>query len=197
VRKCYNIAPDKKLVVFLGRLLPQKGVDILISAFKMMSEDLQEKNHLLIAGDGEYKEYYQNLAKNLRLHNVTFTGAVQPSVRGNFFEQCDVFVYPVTYYKGWVDVWGLTINEAIQHGKIVIATDAVGSAYDLIESGVNGFRIEPGNAEALKDALVKALTGDLDESTRKKDKEVMEIFSYKNMANCYLSFIDDTFNEFP
>lgn len=59
--------------------------------------------------------------------------------RGNFFSSCNVFVFPVTYRNGWVDVWGLIANESIQHGKPVVATKAVGSVYKLIFEGQNGF----------------------------------------------------------
>ena len=113
-----------------------------------------------------------------------------PSKRKNYFAQCDIFVYPVTYYKGRVDVWGLTLNEAVQNGKIIIATDAVGSAYELIENGVNGFRIQSDNIEQLKDALINSMDPSIKITAEKKDMILMEKYNYKNMALCYLDEVN-------
>ena len=129
------------------------------------------------------------MAEKLKIKNIKFVGSVRPSIRGNYFSQCDIFVYPVTYFKGWVDVWGLTINEAIQHGKIVIATEAVGSAYELIENGVNGYQIEPDNIEQLKDALMMSLDSKMEEKARSKDKDLRKQFNFEMMAELYINAI--------
>ena len=113
----------------------------------------------------------------------------------NYFKQCDIFVYPVTYESGWVDVWGLTINEAVQHGKIVIATDAVGSAYELITDGVNGYRVKPDSVEALKDAILKVDKNDMTESAKKEDAVLMKKFNYENMAREYLEIVDEVIDK--
>lgn len=191
IRVKYGIPIDKKNIMFLGRLMPQKGVQCLIKAFAELKPNIQEKCHLLIVGDGEDKETCEKLVEDLEITNVTFTGAVNPKIRRNYFAQCDVFVYPVNYITGWVDVWGLTVNEAVQNGKIVIATDAVGSAYELIEEGVNGFRVEPDNVEKLKEALEKAFNDSMKETARKKDAEIMETFNFHEMAKRYVKFISD------
>ena len=58
-----------------------------------------------------------------------------------------------TYRGGRVDVWGLTLNEAMQFNNILISTDAVGSAYDLIDNGVNGYMVESENVNQLCQAI--------------------------------------------
>lgn len=187
IRDKYGISEDKKIVMFLGRLMPQKGAQCLIRAFAGLKSELREECHLLIAGDGDDRESCEKLAGELGILNITFAGAIDPKVRGNYFMQCNIFVYPVNYITGWVDVWGLTVNEAVQHGKIVIATDAVGSAYELIEDGINGFRVEPDKVEALKNALEKALEGDMAERAKAKDAELMTVYNFKTMAEKYIS----------
>lgn len=189
IRKKYNIPENSKLILYLGRLMPQKGVSKLIEAFAQLNQDTQNKVYLLVAGDGDDLEECQKLVKEHDLKNAAFAGAVNPAKRGNYFEQCDIFVYPVTYYKGRVDVWGLTLNEAIQHEKIVVATDAVGSAYELIEDGLNGFRIDPNSIEALKKALTLALNPNMSKVAREQDQEVMKIYNFYNMAKLYIDAI--------
>ena len=189
LREMYRIPTDSKIILYLGRMLPQKGVQNLIKAYAMLDEDIKNANYLMIAGDGENLENCRALAKKLKIKNITFVGSVKPSIRGNYFSQCNIFVYPVTYFKGRVDVWGLTINEAIQHGKIVIATDAVGSAYELIENGINGYRIEPDNIKQLKNALMMTLDPKIVETTRKKDEELTKLFNFEMMAKLYIRAI--------
>ena len=189
IREKYNIPKDSKLILFLGRLMPQKGVTDLITAFSMLDKDIQDSSFLLVAGNGDDMENCKKLAQKFTIKNVTFVGTVNPTDRGNFFKQCDIFVYPVAYYKGRVDVWGLTVNEAIQHGKVVIATDAVGSAYELIEDGVNGYRVEPGNVELMKNALECSMDEAIKESAIQKDAELFNEFNYINMAKKYIDAI--------
>lgn len=85
---------------------------------------------------------------------------------------------------------GLTLNEAVQHGKIVIATDAVGSAYELIKNGVNGFRIEAGNIEQLKSAILDALSQKIAWTAMVKDVELKKIFSYAEMGKRYIEVVE-------
>ena len=189
IRNKYGISKDKKIIMYLGRMIPQKGVQHLIMAFHMLPCEIREACHLLVAGEGNDKAACEKLAVSLNISNITFAGAVEPKVRGNYVAQCDIFVYPVSYYKGRVDVWGLTLNEAVQHRKIIIATDAVGSAYELIEDGTNGFRIEPENALALKEALEKAMQPRIKESAEVKDDELMKVYNPQVMAERYITAI--------
>lgn len=190
IRKQYNIPKDKKVVLYLGRMLKQKGVRNLIQAFSIIEHEFNARLHLIVAGEGEDLQNCRHLAKKLGVSNVDFVGGVNPSLRENYFAQCDIFVYPVTYYRGWVDVWGLTLNEAIQHGKIIISTDAVGSSYELIEDGVNGYRIEPENNEELVDALIKSIESSIKFTALKKDHELRQKYNYKCMALRYLNIVE-------
>lgn len=189
LRERYQIPLERKIILYLGRMMPQKGVKYLIEAYASLDFNEKQKSHLLIAGDGEDLENCRLLAKKLKIDNIDFAGSVNPSIRGNYFSQCDIFVYPVTYYKGRVDVWGLTVNEAVQHGKIVVATNAVGSAYELIENGVNGYRVDSDNIEQLTKALTLALNQKMSKVARTKDKELMKVFNFNNMAEFYIKAI--------
>lgn len=189
IRVKYGISADKKLLLYLGRMIPQKGVNVLIQAFSLLDIEDRKKFFLLIAGGGDYKAECEKLATELKIKNIAFAGAISPEMRGNYFSQCDIFIYPVTYRTGWVDVWGLTLNEAIQHGKVVIATDAVGSAYDLIEEGVNGYRVKAGDVRALAQALEMANDEKIKNTAIKKDNELRQYYSYENMANAYLKVV--------
>ena len=151
-----------------------------------MEEQSRRSCHLLIAGDGKELGKCKKIVRKCGIENITFTGAVEPGKRGNYFSQCDIFVYPVTYHRGSVDVWGLTLNEAVQHGKIVIATDAVGSAFELIKEGINGYRVKPGNVQEMREALQKALDPRVAQNAIEKNRELIKIFNFRNMAKQYI-----------
>lgn len=189
LRTKYNIRKDQRIILFLGRLIPQKGVKNLITAFSRLDLITQESCFLIIAGDGPDLNDCKNLADSLNINNIKFVGAVPPSERGVFFSQCNIFVYPVTYYKGWVDVWGLTLNEALQHGKILIATDAVGSAFELIKNDMNGYRITPDNIEELKIAILKCLTDKMQNKAKEINCKLSKEYNFSNMADTYLSVV--------
>lgn len=188
IREKYNIS-EKTLIMCLGRVMRQKGARHLIDAFALIPTQICQNMHLIIAGDGEDLLECKNLAARSGLGNITFTGSVDPAIRGNYFSQCDIFVYPVSYYKGWVDVWGLTVNEAIQHGKPVIATNAVGSAYELIKHGVNGFMLDASDEKMLPHEIAGAIVK-CDESmaslAKDYDRELAKKYSFENMAKVYL-----------
>lgn len=184
LREKYNISSDKIIVLYFGRIVKQKGLDILIEAIDLLRD---ENYFLIVAGDGIYKQYCEELVQKKGLNQVLFVRYVNPAKRKNYFEQCDIFVFPGTFREGRVDVWGLTMNEALQFRKKLISTDAVGSAYDLIEHGKNGYRILPENSEVLskyiKKAAIELESETVDEYSRKK----LEKYNSRNMAEQYLN----------
>ncbi|MDM8290910.1 glycosyltransferase family 4 protein [Lactobacillus crispatus] len=189
IRSKYKIPNDKILLLYFGRLMDQKGLDYLIKSLAILNKS-SNSFFLLVVGNGDFLNYCKRLANELNISNIEFCGAVDPRLRKNYFEQCDVFVFPGTYRGGRVDVWGLTINEAMQFYKPVVSTEAVGSAKDLIQTGVNGYVVEPENEIELSQGIVLSLT--LDKSNLiKKDKNIDKVYSYKNMAKQIINSLLD------
>lgn len=188
IRKKHNISQDKKIILYYGRIIKRKGLDILIRACKEIDND---NLYLLVCGDGEFKNYCESLAGKLNLSNICFAGFVKPEKRYIYFSQCDVFVLPSYFYDGEGEAWGLTLNEAMQFGKPVISTSAVGSAYDLIQSGENGYFIEQNSVDELQKAIVKIICnekkmkymGDASKNIINKS------YSYTNMVNGFLNAV--------
>lgn len=190
LRKLYHIEKSKKIILYLGRLIPQKGVKELLKAYSLLDSNLRSKCFLLIAGDGVTFEKNKKFAESLQIENVVFVGKVAPSERQNYFSQCDIFVYPGIFFEGRVDVWGLSLNEALQHGKVLISTDAVGSAYELIKDGINGYRIEPGNIKELSNSLRKSVLNLNALKAKEKDLEIRNVYNFVNMAAEYIRGIE-------
>lgn len=188
IRVKYKIDNQMKCILYFGRVMKEKGLDILIKAFSKLPEG---KFFLLVVGDGPFLDSCKGLARKLGLVNIHFAGSINPQIRKNYFQQCDIFVLPGTYYKGWVDVWGLTIGEAIQFDKIVISTYGVGSAIDLIKNGLNGFIVQPENVKELVESIERSEFIS-ERSIEKVDKEIRKIYSAQNLASNYLECVRES-----
>ena len=145
---------DSKAVTIgcAGRLVPGKGVDVLLRSFA--AGMAQQGVRLRIAGDGPSRRMLQSLAAELRLDGaVEFTGWTfdMPS----FWRTCDIAVIPS---DGCVESFGMSAVEAMACARPVVVT-ASGALPELVDDGVTGFVVPPGNPEALAEAL-DSLIGD-------------------------------------
>lgn len=176
LRKQYHIPKEKRIILFMGRLIRRKGCDVLINAFlKLNIKDVV----LIIAGDGEELDNYKRLSNNNK--SIIYTGMISPKERRNYYNQVDVFVLPSICYKGIIEAWGLTVNEALECGTPVIATDAVGAAYDLI-TGDSGIVVKNNSEYELLNALKKILNKNYD---REKIKDQYKRFNVENMSKTF------------
>ena len=143
-RKLLNL-PDGLLVVFSGRLDPEKRVEILIELWPTILERHPEAS-LLILGTGSDETKLRKLAGA----NVIFGGNVEDV--GPYLASSDIFVLPSS-----TEGLSNSLLEAMACGLPVIAT-SVGGATDLISSDQNGILIPPENKLALKNALYLLLS---------------------------------------
>jgi glycosyltransferase involved in cell wall biosynthesis len=113
---------DKKVVMFLSRLHPQKGLDLLIQAFKEIGRR-HERAHLLIVGaDGndyarQVKVWVQEAGLSSR---VTFSGRVADELKVSAYVDCDIFVLPSR-----AENFGAVVTEAMACGCPVVISDRV------------------------------------------------------------------------
>lgn len=117
-----------------------KGIDLLISAFKLLNS---LNTRLIIAGDGEIRPKLEAMAAGN--DNIEFAGYVDGAEKRGLYEAADLFVLP-----SHLETWGLVVNEAMHYGLPVIITDAMGST-DLIDG--NGIIVHAGDRNALLQAL--------------------------------------------
>lgn len=131
--------------LYVGRLLPRKGVDLLIEAFNRIVSD---RCTLTIVGDGPEAESLKAAQTPLARTNTTWTGKVANEEALRKYADADVFVLPSRY-----EPWGLVVNEAMAAGLPVIADRKCGAAIDLIDDGNTGRRLDELSAESLAAAM--------------------------------------------
>jgi len=179
INKRYKLK-NKKVVLFTGKLTPQKGVSYLIKAAQNIKGDIY------IVGDGPEKKNLEDLTYKLKLTNVHFLGYMGDEKREEleeFYYRADVFVAPSV----WDEPLGLVILEAMAAKTPVIATRKGGIPL-AVKNGVNGFLIRPKNSNQITEACNKLLEND---ELRKKmgdaaRETVEKKFTWKKIAQKYL-----------
>jgi rhamnosyl/mannosyltransferase len=147
--------PKKKLLLFLGRLFPYKGLEYLLQAIKIVSE--KRKDFILyIVGEGKLRKKLEGMAKNLKIENfVKFTGKVSDEQAIKYYNLCDIFILPSIHKS---EAFGISQLEAMACGKPVISTNLKGSAVPWINQHMKtGLVVEPKNSNALAEAILYLL----------------------------------------
>jgi glycosyltransferase involved in cell wall biosynthesis len=133
-----------RVVLFVGRLVPYKGVEYLLEAAKAVADAT-----FVVVGDGPLRASLEERAAGLG--NVVFAGQVSEEALPAYYAACDVFVLPSVTRQ---EAFGLVLVEAMACGKPVVSTDFSGMPYVV---GDGGITVPPGDAKALADAVSKVL----------------------------------------
>ena len=131
--------------LYIGRLLPRKGVDLLIEAFNRIADD---RCTLTIVGDGPEAEALKAAQTPEAAARTTWAGKLANDEALRRYADADVFVLPSRY-----EPWGLVVNEAMAAGLPVIADRRCGAAMDLIDDGVTGRKLGELSIESIAAAM--------------------------------------------
>jgi glycosyltransferase involved in cell wall biosynthesis len=175
--------------LYLSRIIPRKGLDLLIHTFKRLKSDTDHVR-LIIGGDGPFMEHCKRLAWSLNVRDVIFIGSIDPSSVGCLLKIADVFVFPCRFTDSDYEPWGLVVNEALSVGTPVITTLSAGAAHDLIEHQVNGLIVKENSVVDLYNAMRQVLTTDLS-PMRENARRTFEKFNqFEKMADGFTKAID-------
>lgn len=144
--------PTRHGALFVGRLSPEKGVDVLLDAWRQLPDI-----PLTIVGDGPERDRLAAMAPP----NVTFTGTLPRSEVEAHMLAAAVLVVPSI----WYEPFGLVVAEAMATG-LPVAASRIGALPELIEPGKTGALFEPGNRDDLMRAVRSCLDGMDGEPTR-------------------------------
>jgi glycosyltransferase involved in cell wall biosynthesis len=145
----FGLVAGRRRIVYSGRLVDLKRVDLLIDAFAAIAVDRPEWD-LVIVGDGPRRASLATRAATAGLTGrVTWAGFLddQPTVAA-MYRNCDVLVLPSDY-----EPWALVVNEATAAGLAVVCSAVVGAAAELVVDGVNGRLFTPGDLPQFTDRL--------------------------------------------
>jgi glycosyltransferase involved in cell wall biosynthesis len=158
-RDSLGLESCRHVVLFIGQLVPIKGIDVLIDAWgELRHRGVICKNDLLVLlGEGpERKRLEQQIQTTGVGDTVRLTGALSQSEVASWVAAANVLCLP-SRNEGTPNV----IVEALASGVPVVAS-AVGGVPDLIKTGENGFTVPPEDPRALSAALENALAREWD-----------------------------------
>lgn len=131
-------------VFFIGRITPEKGLDTVVDA-------LPEGLELVVVGDGSARAHLEARGEK----RIRFVGAVDASTVSELLRSARALVVPSRWYEGQPRV----ILEAFAAGVPVIAS-RIGGLPELVEGGVNGYLVDPGDEAGWREALTRVLDDD-------------------------------------
>jgi glycosyltransferase involved in cell wall biosynthesis len=158
-------------LLFVGRLEREKGLDVLLEAWRRA--ELPGAAELLIAGEGPLWPSGSG---------VRALGQVPREELPKIYASADALVLPSVPTATFREPWGLVVNEAMQQGTPAIASDAVGAvAGGLVRDGRNGLVAPAGDAEALA-VRIRALAMNPDLRTRLGEAAREDVRAYSDDA---------------
>jgi glycosyltransferase involved in cell wall biosynthesis len=151
-RAQYNIPPDMHVILYLGRLHPIKGVDLLIRAFGIVSKERDDCILVVVGPDGGSLSELERITRELDLcGKVLFTGPLYGKDKSAVYYDSDIYVLPSHY-----EAFPMTVLEAWAFRKPVIVTENCGIK-DLVHG--SGQVVQP-NPQDLASALQEYLQQD-------------------------------------
>jgi glycosyltransferase involved in cell wall biosynthesis len=145
--------PEEKIVLFVGRLVHEKGVHVLVNAVSRVLEKVNAK--FIIVGNGYMKEQLSNIVKNMGFaHKVMFTGFVDDETLKKLQKCADVSVVPSLF-----EPFGIVAIEAMAAKSPVVVSDT-GGLSEIVEHNVTGVKVYADNPESLAWGITKVLTDD-------------------------------------
>jgi len=143
--------PKARAFVFSGRLVKEKGVDVLADAYRVYRRAVPEPWPLVVAGTGPLAPLVADIT------GVEMLGFVPPPQLPSTFARASCLLLPSRF-----EPWGVVVHEAAAAGLAVICTAACGASTRFVDDGRNGCVVPTEDPEALAGAMV-CLTGASDD----------------------------------
>lgn len=161
-------------VLTVARLSREKDVGTLLRAVDGLDAEV------VVVGDGPEEAALREVAPP----NVRFAGRATRDELPRWYAHARVFVLPSRS-----ETWGMALSEAAAAGLPLVATEAVGAAWDLIEPGVNGYRVPVGDPNALRQALEQAIAW-RGEAAGRRSRELAEQATPDRWADAVEGFLE-------
>lgn len=171
-----EVEPVRGRIVFVGRIVSEKGVEVLLRAFKKQ----RVARELVIIGEGPQLDELKTLASDLGIaERVTFTGYVSMENIRDFIITSEVVVVPSI----WEEPYGLVALEGIACGVPVVAS-RVGGLPEIVRDFENGLLVPPGDIERLASAIELLLTDRQLYSSLRGGAIASEVPDFRDLVTC-------------
>lgn len=166
---------DDRVVLFTGRVCPEKGVDVLLEAFRRVADAAPDAVLLVVGGlsrqppsprwvfgrdpafarfeehRGDYGEYLESLRRGCE-DRIRLLGSVPHTELPPYYAMSQVFVHPAV----WNEPFGMILTEAML-AECAVVSSRGGGIPEIVEEGKTGLLAEPGDAASLADCILRLL----------------------------------------
>jgi glycogen(starch) synthase len=143
--------PNEPIVYYVGRMVPEKGLSVLIDAAPLVLREWPGVKFVL-AGGGGYANELRAKANALGVGgNIIFPGRIPDEVRDGLFKVADVAVFPSLY-----EPFGIVALEAMAAGTPVVVSD-VGGLSEVVDLHETGIKVYPDDPESLAWGILHTL----------------------------------------
>jgi len=164
--------PAGRKVLWVNRLDPQKGFEVMVRAFETLASELEDVR-LLVAGDGRDRGAVHSVPQGVR-SRILRLGSVSHAELPRYHAAADVFASPAVGQESF----GIVLVEAMAAGVPVVATDIPGYR-EVVRDGVDGLLVPPNDATALANAIRRVLSEpDLASALASAGRSRAETFSW-------------------
>lgn len=166
-RKFYDLTKNYKLL-FVGRLEKVKGVEFLIESIPYILK-IFPKTILTVVGDGRNKFELIKLVKKFKIEKqVRFAGWIQSENLDSYYKESSIIIIPSI----WPENFPTVCYEAMSAGRPIIGS-IVGGIPEIVDDGINGYLVEPGNSERIAEKVIqlfadRKLLEEMGKNARKK-----------------------------
>ncbi len=148
-RESLGVRDDELIALYVGRLAPEKGIDVATAAMHQVEQALPGRVRLVMTGDGPAEQRARAMAPA----GTIFTGPLSGDALGTMYASADIFVFPSA-----TETFGNVVLEALASGLAVIAPD-VGPTTEFAHVGTAALHV-PGRADSLAARIIALATDD-------------------------------------
>jgi glycosyltransferase involved in cell wall biosynthesis len=173
--------------LYVGRIIPEKGVDLLVHAYNEYCRVSDDTSKLIIVGNSPNKPFLQYIIDH-KNNTTEIKDFLSSKDLIKIYDESDVFIFP-SYY----DPWGLVINEAMARGLVILTSNTVVSANELIVDGINGYRFE------INDGVLLSIVGkmqkcrELINTASLENLKTISNYTIENMIKTHINYLENIF----
>jgi 1,4-alpha-glucan branching enzyme len=183
--------PQEKIVLFVGRLVYEKGVHVLVNAAPKVLEKANAK--FIIVGNGYMKDQLSTIVNNTGLaHKVMFTGFVDDETLRKLQKCADVSVVPSLF-----EPFGIVALEAMAAKSPVVVSDT-GGLSEIVDHDVDGVEAYTGNPDSLAWGINRVLTDEAYANTLRTNayRKIQEKYNWDKIAQQTMTMYENILNEY-
>jgi len=183
--------PEEKIVLFVGRLVYEKGIHVLVNAVSKVLEKVNAK--FIIVGSGYMKEQLLTIVRSMKMeHKVLFAGFADDATLLRLQKCADVSVVPSLF-----EPFGIVALEAMAARSPVVVSDT-GGLSEIVDHDWSGVKVYPNNPESLAWGIVKILTDDKykDYLVENAYRKILDKYDWDRIAQRTRKIYEDVLGEY-